>query len=520
MKQIALIIGILWSISTMSQVHCYPLASCYEKGTQHTLHVGETNIPVQHFVEFYDFARFSFAGKQTLTITVDEEIKEYSISPLSLGIEAKVNGNKLSFILEDSRYLIVKINNLKELAIAADTTEVDVPASTGDGIYNVLDKPYKADGSGKKNSSKAVQRAIDDAHNNGGGIVYIPAGLYYTGNIELKSNVHIYMEAGAVIRGTGLPKDYITHYRKESLQMDGTWFIYTASDKTENIKIYGRGIIDGNGSYMRNKHNYLNNLLVPMQCNNFTVDGITFIDSGLWQVIPTRCNNVQLLNTKLFNENNKDHENDGIDIQESQNVLVKHSISIAEDDTYSTKTWTEETDIATNWYGSPQKLDNVIFDDCFGWSRCATFKLGFGVNQDQTNIKFLNSTSYKSMRAIAVNHRWGKGIIKNVLFENIDIEGFWPRDKNNSRWLEINMRAPVTVKDITIKNIRVRSAGNTPSVIKGYSADYPLQNIALENIFMYTQTSPSKSLVDMNITDINNYIHFLSITQLLNTEKP
>ena len=370
------------------QVKAYPLASCYQRGKQHSLNVGQTDVPVQAFSPIYDFATFSFSGRQKVTVTVDEDIKQFTISPLALNIKAVADGNKLTFDLVDSRYLIVKINELKELAIAADNLETDIPENEGIGIYNILSEPYKADPKGAELSTIAIQTAIDDANRNGGGTVYIPAGLYYCGNLILRSNVHIYMEGGAVLRGTGNPKDYITHYRKQSLKMDGTWFIFT-EDNSSNIKIYGRGIIDGNGTYMRTQHHYLNNLLFPMQCSGFTVDGITFVDSGLWGVVPTRCDHVALLNTKHFNENDKNYEDDAIDIQECQHVLVKHSFAIAEDDTYSTKTWLQETDIAGKWYGKPEILDDVVFDDCFGWSRCATFKLGFGVEQDQTNLRCL-----------------------------------------------------------------------------------------------------------------------------------
>ena len=177
-----------------TQVVTYPLASCYQQGEQHTLRVGETEVPVQAFTPIYDFTHFSFSGRQTVTITVNEEITNYTITPLSLGLKATVDGNKLSFDIEGSRYLIVKINNLKELAIAGDNLETEVPDSEGEGIYNILSKPYKADKKGKKPSTVAIQTAIDDACRNGGGIVYVPAGLYYCGNLVLRSNVHIYME--------------------------------------------------------------------------------------------------------------------------------------------------------------------------------------------------------------------------------------------------------------------------------------------------------------------------------------
>lgn len=44
-------------------------------------------------------------------------------------------------------------------------------------LYNVED--YKADKTGAKDASAAIQRALDDAHANGGGIVYLPAGYYW-----------------------------------------------------------------------------------------------------------------------------------------------------------------------------------------------------------------------------------------------------------------------------------------------------------------------------------------------------
>ena len=37
-----------------TQVVTYPLASCYQQGEQHTLRVGETEVPVQAFTPIYD----------------------------------------------------------------------------------------------------------------------------------------------------------------------------------------------------------------------------------------------------------------------------------------------------------------------------------------------------------------------------------------------------------------------------------------------------------------------------------
>jgi polygalacturonase len=323
------------------------------------------------------------------------------------------------------------------------------------------------------------------------------------------------MESGAVIRGTGEGSDYRRCYHKNSVPMDGTWFIYTARNAT-NIKIYGRGTIDGNGFRMRYSatKKMLMTLLMPLQCSHFTVDGIVFRDSGLWGTTLTRSNDLTFLNTKHFNENDNEYENDAVDVQECQNVLFKHSIAISEDDTYSTKTWEAGTDIATNWWGNPEILDNVVFDDCVAWSRCATFKVGFGVCQDQNDIVFKNSISYQSMRAIAVNHKYCPKPATNIRFENIDIEGFWPRVGSNSicRWLEFDMAIEGgTVDGIYVKNVRVRDVGKVPSVIKGFSATTPIKNITLENIYMLNSAEPAQTLAEMNITSTNNYVINLQI---------
>ncbi len=305
----------------------YPLPSCYTTSSQLSVMADTTSVPVITNTAVYDYSHFSFSGDVVITITAKEEIASYGISPKALPIPAVVRGKTLTFTLQKSSYLIVKINSLRELIIAADDLESSIPQSVGVRIHNVLRVPYSADCTGVKRATAPIQSAIDDANKAGGGTVYVPAGVYRCGNLVLKSNVSLYLAGGAVIRGTGNPADYTTHYRKSSLKMDGTWFISTA-ENAEHIKVYGRGTIDGNGSSMRRTHHYLNNLLVPLQCRDFTVDGIIFRDSGLWGLIPTRSNHVTIRNTKHFNENDLDYEDDAIDIQECQDVLVSHTIAV------------------------------------------------------------------------------------------------------------------------------------------------------------------------------------------------
>ena len=502
-------LSLLSQYVVFSQVVTYPKPSLYTVSEQ-VVSVKADAAPVPVIKEFsqYDYAHFSFGGKVTVEITASKPIASYTISPLAYGIKGKANGNKLTFTLERSRYLIIKINDFRELVIAADSLETDLPNRSSPSVYNVKNAPFNADATGSGLATKAIQKAIDRASASGGGTVYVPAGIFKCANLVLKSNVKLYLAGGAVLRAADKASDFVTHFRKDGLRMDGTWFIYTEQN-AKNIKLFGRGTIDANGMKLRKSQHYLTNLIVPLNCRNFIIDGIICRDSGLWGVIPTRSEYITLKNTKHFNENGDDldcYEDDAVDIQECSNVVVRHTIMIAEDDTFSTKTWSVTTDIARQWPGSPQKLDNVLVDDCVAWSRCATYKIGFGNFQEQQNITVKNAVSYGSSRAIAINPRYGDTSVRNVTFENIDIEGFSPKIGRVPKWLEIYNSARETfggpVTGVTIKNVNVRNSGKTASVIQGSeraSGIVYIDGVSLINITMPNQPKFANTLEEMNI---------------------
>ena len=54
----------------------------------------------------------------------------------------------------------------------------------------------------------AIQNAIDACFLAGGGRVVIPCGVFLTGAVRLRSRVELYLESGAVLRGSRDPADY------------------------------------------------------------------------------------------------------------------------------------------------------------------------------------------------------------------------------------------------------------------------------------------------------------------------
>ncbi len=71
-------------------------------------------------------------------------------------------------------------------------------------LFNV--RQYGATGDGKAVDSPSIQRAIEAAAAAGGGTVFFPAGTYLCFSIRLKSHVHLYLDAGAVILAADSPR--------------------------------------------------------------------------------------------------------------------------------------------------------------------------------------------------------------------------------------------------------------------------------------------------------------------------
>ena len=74
-------------------------------------------------------------------------------------------------------------------------------------FYDVTKYGAKKDSSTK--ATLAIKKAIDAASKAGGGTVYFPAGKYLTGPVHLKSNITIFIDAGAELHFSDDFDDYL-----------------------------------------------------------------------------------------------------------------------------------------------------------------------------------------------------------------------------------------------------------------------------------------------------------------------
>jgi polygalacturonase len=115
--------------------------------------------------------------------------------------------------------------------------------------FNIVEFGAKPDGI--TINTKSINAAIDNCSKKGGGVVLIPAGLWLTGPITLKSNVNLHVSRSALLQFSG-DKDL---YELVEANFEGRKTVrnrapISGSDLT-NIAITGDGVIDGNGNVWR-----------------------------------------------------------------------------------------------------------------------------------------------------------------------------------------------------------------------------------------------------------------------------
>ena len=106
---------------------------------------------------------------------------------------------------------------------------------------------FGAVGDGLTKNSEAFKSAIEAVNKAGGGKVLVPRGVWYTGPINLLSNVNLHLEDGALIIFSKDKDDYpLVETSFEGLNTVRCISPINAY-QVENIAITGNGTIDGSG---------------------------------------------------------------------------------------------------------------------------------------------------------------------------------------------------------------------------------------------------------------------------------
>lgn len=213
-------------------------------------------------------------------------------------------------------------------------------------IYNILD--YGAKDDTALNNTAAIQKAIDACTK--GGTVLIPKGTYVSGALYLKSNMTLFIEKGAVLKGAVDVEDYLPMYlnRFEGWELKTYASLLNAgtlnrngSYNVNNLRITGGGTIMGGGKKLGNAmwtkggERSRGRLICLMNCQEVSIDNLTITEPPCWTIHYIYSNNITChdLNIVTYGIRNSD----GIDPDSSTDAYIFNCIFDNGDDCIAIK---------------------------------------------------------------------------------------------------------------------------------------------------------------------------------------
>ena len=344
-----------------------------------------------------------------------------------------------------------------------------VPASSG---HSVLD--YGARGDGRTNDAAAIQRAIDECAERGGGRVTLSAGrTYRTGTIHLRANVDLHVERGATLKGSTDPNDY------------GEERALIVARDANNIAISGGGTIDGDGlAWMSHQEQDIfrprpgrPGLIHLRGCDHATITEITIRKSAAWTVHLLGCEDVLVEGIRIVNDL-RIPNCDGIASNHCRNVRIANCLIQAGDDGIVMKN--------TSRYGEYGPCENLTVTGCTITSRSCAIKIGTESTDDFRNFVINSCVIHGSNRGLGIQLRDG-GTVENILFSDIVIE----TKLHGPRWW--GKAEPIYVTAIPrtsdtklgkVRNVRfsnILCRGENGVFLHGWEGS-PIENVTFDNV--------------------------------------
>jgi len=372
----------------------------------------------------------------------------------------------------------------------------------GDGaVFNVRD--YGASGNKEQNARGAIQKAIEACAAAGGGMVYFPPGDYSTGTIHLRSNVRIYLEAGATVYSI---KD------KTAFDKDALFY----GEDLVNVTLEGRGLINGQAGYeWREKGDFHDDFIYPNQlemeklgrplirsfprsdqfgklvlllrCRDVLIRGLSFIDSPSWTIHPYGCERLTIDGVYIRSSLKEAVWADGIDPDGCRDVRIANCTIETGDDAL--------VFYSMNWFGPALPCENISVTNCRLSSASSAIKFCDGNMNAIRKVTISNCVITDSNRGLAFMVFDG-GVVEDVVISSLVIETrrhdwFWwgdgepihfnvkQRSEVHRNWKKEDDRPAGKIRRVLISNVIARGQGS--SQITGHP-DSPLQGVTIENL--------------------------------------
>lgn len=360
-------------------------------------------------------------------------------------------------------------------------------------------------------NTSAIQKAIDAANAADGGEVIIPAGIFLSGTIILKSNVSLHLQKGAVLMGSANLDDYpemIPEYRSYTDRYVTRSLIY--AEKQNNISIRGEGTIDGNGG---NENFQFNNdsedtrrpyNIRIISCSRILIENVNLINSAFWMQHYLNCDHLRIEGIRVHNHVNRN--NDGMDIDGCKDVIINNCIFDTDDDALCLKA-TGTTD-----------CENIVISNCLIRTNCTGFKMGTESLGGFKNIVVSNLVMERASKpsgAYNGRNRLIAGIdllcVDGGHMDNIIIDNVIMHHVQAALFIKLGNRGrkpyeaapeplPGSIKNISISNIISHDGDAETSHISGFPGHY-IENVSLQNIQLFCWGGGKKEAITTELPE-------------------
>jgi polygalacturonase len=377
---------------------------------------------------------------------------------------------------------------------------------------------YGAKDGGKIDNTAAFQKAIEAASSAGGGRVIVPAGIFLTGAIHLKSNVNLFVAREATVRFNPDPHLYpMVLTRFEGMEcMNFSAFVYALGQ--QNIAITGSGTLDGQAGCehwwpwsgkarcgapsagpdqrkaraalmdlaergvpveerVMGEGSYLRPMFVqPYRCTNVLIEGVTITNSPMYELHPVLSNNVTVRNVTVVSHG---PNNDGCDPESCTDVLIEQCVFDTGDDCIAIKSGRNADGRRVN---TPSQ--NIIVQGCTMKDGHGGVTLGSECSGGIRNIYAqdckMDSPNLDRVLRVKTNAIRG-GVIENVYMRNVEAGQVAGAAIDIDFYYEEGEKGTFTpvVRNIEVVNLTCRKSKSALS-LRGFKSA-PIRNVSLRN---------------------------------------